>query len=99
MANNYLSAELHANGETVSFDTAKDAMSLYKAFRGNSVVLADHSKEYLVNNQASEFAVFTIDQTATPLADKPNCNNIDDCPSDSSSVSESNSNSGSDAEG
>lgn len=77
----YLKAVLHANGEKQEFTTPEDAKRFRAAFNANYFKSADGTIEYGVTAGASSFAVLTIDKTATPLADKPNCDNYgNDCP-------------------
>ena len=86
----YLSAELHSNGETVAFATPEDAKRLRDNFTAHYFKNAGGTKEYGVTANASTYVVLTIDQTATPLAPKPNCDNYGSClesVSDSSSTS------------
>lgn len=77
----YLKAVLHANGETQEFSTPEDAKRFRAAFDATYFKSADGATEYGVTARASAFAVLTVDTTATPLADKPNCDNYgNDCP-------------------
>lgn len=77
----YLKAVLHANGETQEFSTPEDAKRFRAAFDATYFKSADGATEYGVTVRASAFAVLTVDTTATPLADKPNCDNYgNDCP-------------------
>lgn len=77
----YLKAVLHANGETQEFSTPEDAKRFRAAFDATYFKSADGTTEYGVTARASAFAVLTVDTTATPLADKPNCDNYGkDCP-------------------
>lgn len=76
----YLKAVLHANGETQEFSTPEDAKRFRAAFDANFFKSDDGATEYGVTARASTFAVLDIDTTATPLADKPNCDNFDSCP-------------------
>jgi hypothetical protein len=77
----YLKAVLHANGETQEFSTPEDAKHFRAAFDATYFKSADGATEYGVTARASAFAVLTVDTTATPLADKPNCDNYgNDCP-------------------
>ncbi len=76
----YTTGELHANGETLSLDSHEDvknfrSMSGMKFFKSS-----DGTKEFGFSDNASMFAVLTIDQSATPLAPKPNCDNYGTCP-------------------
>lgn len=78
----YLKAVLHANGETQEFSTPEDAKRFRAAFDATYFKSADGATEYGVTARASAFAVLTVDTTATPLADKPNCDNYgNNCPS------------------
>lgn len=77
----YLKAVLHANGETQEFSTPEDAKRFRAAFDATYFKSADGATEYGVTARASAFAVLTVDTTATPLADKPNCDNYgNNCP-------------------
>lgn len=76
----YTKGELHANGETLAFTTPEETKSFRLASDMKFFKSTDGTKEYGFSNIASMFAVLTIDTTALPLADKPNCDNYGDCP-------------------
>nr|DAV18281.1 MAG TPA: hypothetical protein [Caudoviricetes sp.] len=40
----------------------------------------DRTKEYGVTTRSSQFVELTVDPTATPLDEKPNCDNYLECP-------------------
>lgn len=79
----YTQAVLHSNGETVTFTTPGDAKNLRALLKKDGMdffVSSDGTKEFGVTNRTSQFVELTIDPAATPLADKPNCDNYDQCP-------------------
>lgn len=79
----YTQGELHSNGETVTFATPEDAKNLRAQMKRDGMyffITNDGSKEVGVTTRSSQFVELTIDTTATPLADKPNCDNYGACP-------------------
>ncbi|MFB8449009.1 hypothetical protein ACFC3Z_07935 [Enterococcus thailandicus] len=79
----YTQAVLHANGETMTLSTPENAKALRASLKNdgmNFFVTSDGAKEIGVTTRSSQFVELTIDQTATPLAPKPNCDNYGQCP-------------------
>lgn len=76
----YTKGELHANGETLTFTTPEEARSFRLASGMKFFKSTDGTKEFGFSDEASMFAVLTIDTTAVQLADKPNCDNYGKCP-------------------
>lgn len=79
----YTQAVLHSNGETVTLTTPEDAKNLRALLKRDGMdffISKDGLKEFGVTTRSSQFVELTIDTTATPLADKPNCDNYGTCP-------------------
>ncbi|MGM0341680.1 hypothetical protein [Enterococcus sp. AZ007] len=79
----YTQAVLHSNGESVTFLSHEDAKNLRALLKRNGMEFffaEDGAKEIGVTARSSQFVELTVDQTATPLAEKPNCDNYGDCP-------------------
>lgn len=83
----YMKAELHANGETIKFDTGVEADRLRANFEANYFKTEDGTLEYGVNSEASTFVVLTLGEPPM-LGEKPSCNNYCQCEGDCGSTPE-----------
>ena len=67
----------------MTFSSPEDAKNLKASMKNNGMVFfpsSDGAKEFGVTVRSSQFVELTVDQTATPLAEKPNCDNYGKCP-------------------
>lgn len=76
----YTGAEVHSNGETITLTTPQDADRVYMTFpHVGEFLSSDGKKQYLFGYNGTSFAVLTVDPTKQGLAEKPQCNNYNDC--------------------
>lgn len=77
---NYHSGELHSNGEVFHVSSNKDCQSMYGAFDiGGQYVSEDGTQQVLLSKNSNSYLVLMIDPTEQKLAEKPSCNNWNDC--------------------